>query len=439
LRAVSERATAVPAGAVLGVAVGAEATVLLGGSHLLGWAGLALVLLATAAWAIASWDERLEARPGLAVGAIAVALLVAVAVPPRQSHDLWSYAEYGRIVSTHHSSPYTHTPADFPGDAFSSRVGTRWEHARSVYGPLFTGGSAALMRAAGDSALRARLAFQGLAALAAAAALALLWRATRSVRALAFLGLHPVLVLAVVNNGHNDAWVGLAVLGAALLAARRRWPAAGFVLGLGLLVKASTGLGLLGLAAWGWRHDRRGAVRLVLVAAVTTSVGYLPAGWAAARAVGRAGNDANTRASVWDVISLAFHTGPTLALVCTLFLAVVAAVIYAAASRPARTAVATTAAYLVAGAYVLPSYALWALPSAALERRARLSILVAAQAAFLVAVYQFEPPAHPMLAGFAAVTRTGLLQLGAWTALVAFGALLVRVRRRAAAPVKVAT
>ena len=267
----------------------------------------------------------------------------------------------------------------------------------------------------------------------------MLWRVTRSVRSLAFLGLHPVLVLAVVNNGHNDAWVGLAVLGAASLAARRRWSAAGFVVGLGLLVKASTGLGLLGLATWGWRRDRRGAVRLVLVAAATTFVGYLPAGGAAVRAVGRAGNDANTRASVWDVISLVFHTGPTLALVCALSLAGAAAVVYAVASRPARTAVATTTAYLVAGAYVLPSYALWALPSAALERRAKLSILVAAQAAFLVAVYQFEPPAHPMLAGLGAVTRTGLLQLGAWAALVAFGALLVRVRRRAASPATVAT
>jgi len=439
VRAVSERAAAVPVAAVLGVAVGAEAAVLLGGSHVVGWAGLALVLLATAAWAIASWDERIEARPALVVGAIAIALLVAVAAPPRQSRDLWSYAEYGRIVSVQHVSPYTHAPADFPDDAFSGRVGARWEHTSSVYGPLFTAGSAALMRAAGDSALRARVAFQGLAALAAAAALALLWRATRSVRALAFLGLHPVLVLTVVNNGHNDAWVGLAVLGAALLAARRRWPAAGFVLGLGLLVKASTGLGLLGLAAWGWRRDRPGAVRLVLVAAVTTLVGYVPAGTAAVRAVGRAGNDANTRASVWDVISLAFHTGPTLALVCTLVLAVAAAVICAVASRPGRTAVATTTAYLVAGAYVLPSYALWALPSAALERRAKLSILVAAQAAFLVAVYQFEPPAHPMLGGFGAVTRTGVLQLGAWTALVVFGALLVRVRRGAGSPVKVAT
>src|SRR4029079_13792277 len=123
--------------------------------------------------------------------------------------------------------------------------------------------------------------------------------------------------------------------------------------------------------------------------------------------------------------------GPTLALVCTLFLAVVAAVIYAAASRPARTAVATTAAYLVAVAYVRPSYALWALPSAAVQRRARLSLLVAAQAAFLVAVYQFEPHAHPALSGYAAVVRTGVLQVGAWVAIAAYLLLLLRARRRA--------
>jgi hypothetical protein len=420
---------AIPAGVVLGVAVGAEAALLAGGSHAFGWLGLALVLLASAAWAFASWDARIDARPHVVVGAIALAFVFAIAAPPRQSRDLWSYAAYGRMVTTHHVSPYQHGPNEFPHDPFSARVGTGWQGARSVYGPLFTGGSAAIMRVAGDSALRARLLFQSLAALAVAAALALLWRATRSARSLVFLGLHPALVLGVVNNGHNDAFVGLAVLGAALLAARRRWNGAGVVLGPGLLVKASTGLGLLGIAAWTYQRDRRGAARLVLVAALTTLLGYLPAGAAAVRAVAHAGNG-NTRTSAWDVLSLFLPARTPLAIALVLTLAVSAVVVYGRAARPGRTAVATTAAYLVGGLYVLPSYTAWALPSAALERRTKLSVLVALQAAFLVAVYQFEPTAHPMLTGVAAVARTGIIQIGAWAALIAFVVLLRRAARR---------
>jgi len=432
---VSARPIAIPVGGVLGVTVGSEAALLVGGPHLAGWARLGLVLLASSAWAFASWDDRVDARPHAVVAAIVLALLIAVAVPPRQSRDVWSYAAYGRIVSVHHTSPYVHPPNDLPRDVLFDRVGEGWAGARSVYGPLFTGASAVVTRAAGDSALRIRLAFQGLAALAAALALALVWRTTRSARALVFLGLHPVLVLDAVNNGHNDVLVGLAVLAAALLAARRRWSIAGVVLGLGLLVKASTGLGLLGVAAWAFRQDRRGAGRLVLAAVVTTLIGYLPAGAAGIRAVGHAGNG-NTRASVWDTISLALHTPTTLALGSALVLALVAAVIYGRTWPAAPTAVATTTAYLVGGAYVLPSYALWALPSAALQARSKLSTLVALQAAFLVAVYEFEPAAHPMLTGFAAVVRTGIVEMAAWTAVALYILLLVRARRQALAPAR---
>src|SRR5262249_51017401 len=154
-----------------------------------------------------------------------------------------------------------------------------------------------------------------------------------------------------------------------------------------------------------------------------------PFGTAAVRAVAHAGNG-NSRTSPWDVVSLLLPFRTPAAFACVLALVAVAAIVYGRAARPERTAVATTAAYLVGALYVLPSYAVWALPSAALEHRTKLSALVALQAAFLVAVYQFEPAAHPMLTGVAAVARTAVVQLGACAALVAFIALLVHARRR---------
>ena len=180
---------------------------------------------------------------------------------------------------------------------------------------------------------------------------------------------------------------------------------------------------------WTFRRDRQGAVRLVLMAAATTFVGYLPAGWSAVRAVGDAGNGGNSRASVWDPISSLLHPSTALMVGIAVLVALFAARTWRDSSRVSTAALATTAAYLIGGVYVLPWYPAWALPTAALERRSRLAWLVGLQAAFLVAVYEYELPAHPTLTGVAAVMRTALLQVGAWTALVIFVALLIRERR----------
>ena len=421
---------AVPFAAALVVTVAAASAATVGGARLVGASGLLLVVLATAAWALVVTDARIEQRPGLVALAVGIAIAIGLAVPPRDSHDLWSYVMYGRMVAAHHVSPYTHTPSDFRLDPFFGRVGVGWRHATSVYGPLFTGMSAALVRAAGTSALRARLAFQGLAAISVVVALVLIWKSTHSARAVAFVGLHPAVIMAVANGGHNDALVGLAVLAGALLASQQRWYGAGFVVGLGILVKASGAFGLIGLAAWSVSRDRRGALRLVGTAGVTTAIGYAPFGTAAARAAAHAGNG-NSRASMWDPVSSVLHPSTAAMTAVVLLLAIVAAWRWRATSRPDTAAVAANAAFLVGGVYVLPWYPAWALPAAALHPRSRLSALVAAHAAFVVAVYEFERPAHPILSGFWGGLRTTIVQACAWSALGAFVVLLVVQRARA--------
>ena len=427
LRAPATRNPATFVVAALVVVVGAESAVVLGGSHLVGLPGLLLVLVASAAWALLASDERVEQCRGLVVIAIGVAFAVALAVPPRNSHDLWSYVMYGRTVSVHHASPYLHAPIAYRHDAFLSHVGSGWQNTKSVYGPLFTGVSSVLTRIAGSSELRARLAFQGLATFGVVAALVLIWRTTRSAGALVFVGLHPAVVTAIVNGGHNDALVGLAVMAGVLLAARRRWAGSGLVLGLGLLVKASTGIGLLGVAVWTFRRSRRGALTLVAAALATSAIGYAPAGFHALLTVGRAGNG-NTRASPWDPISSLLHPSTALMVLVVMLFAAAAAWSCRDARRPATATLVPMAAYLIAGVYVLPWYSAWALPTAALELRSRLALLVGLHAAFLVAVYEYELPAHPRLTGAAAVVRSIVLQLGSWSALLVLVALLLRAR-----------
>src|SRR5437667_45662 len=77
----------------------------------------------------------------------------------------------------------------------------------------------------------------------------------RSAAALALLALNPVVIVSVVNGGHNDALVGLGVLGGVLLAERRPL-VAGLVLGAAALIKAAALLPLAVVAVWVWR--RRG-------------------------------------------------------------------------------------------------------------------------------------------------------------------------------------
>jgi hypothetical protein len=178
---------------------------------------------------------------------------------------------------------------------------------------------------------------------------------------------------------------------------------------------------------WTVRRSRRGALRLVAGAMATTAIGYAVAGIDAIRAVGGAGNG-NTRASLWDPISSLVHPGTTSMLILVMLFVMVAAWSWGSASRPETTALATMGAYLVGGVYVLPWYPAWALPIAALERRSRLAALVGLHAAFLVAVYEYELPAHPTIWGAPAVFRSVVIQLGAWTALVVFVVLLVRAR-----------
>src|SRR4051794_5627910 len=243
--------------------------------------GVPMMLLATSLVALAALIVCESRRPTVTVRTVAVAsgllLLLAVARPPLHSNDVWSYAMYGRIVSHHHVSPYTHPPSDYRTDPWYHRMDRAWRDTPSVYGPLFTGISAAIMGVAGDSALAGRVGFQGLAALAVALALALIARRTRDPVAMAFVGLNPFVIVAVVNGGHNDALVGLGVLAGVILGTRGRPGWAGLVLGLAALIKLPAVLPLAALAVWLARPSGRNLRRagaLALAGGLVILAGY---------------------------------------------------------------------------------------------------------------------------------------------------------------------
>lgn len=370
--------------------------------------GVLLVGVGTTACLLLLREERRGRGPSLESVLLAVTFVavVAVVVPPRGSNDLWSYVMYGRTVVTHHTSPYTHVPADFPADPFLSRVSQGWRHTPSVYGPVFAGYAALGALVAGHSALVARLFHQLIAAGALAGILVMVWRRTRSPAALALLGLHPAIATVTLNGGHNDLLLGLLILGGVLLAADGRPKSAGLVFGAAILVKVTAGLALVGLVLWQLRRrGRRSAMRVAAPAAIVGVGGYLAAGSGALAAVG-AHSGAMSRASAWQLPRsllgldtpgtrvLALSRSDALGLVTTL--ATLAVLVggallawrVAGGDGPEQSALVATATYEMGGAYTLPWYAAWTLPLAALRPQSLLTKLLVIHAGFLAAAYR---------------------------------------------------
>lgn len=178
--------------------------------------------------------------PGLAVGAICAFHLLFLLAPPLLSQDVFSYIAYARLEVLHSLNPYTHSPDAVPGDAVFGFAGSK--NATSAYGPLFTIATLPLAK------LSVSVAFwilKVVTALASLGIVALTWSCARRlgrdpVFAALAVGLNPLVLIHVVGGAHNDALVMLFVMGAvwATLPPERPRPA-GALAAAGAGVKAS--------------------------------------------------------------------------------------------------------------------------------------------------------------------------------------------------------
>jgi alpha-1,6-mannosyltransferase len=329
-----------------------------------------------------------------------VVLAVAVVAAPRDSDDVWSYAMYGHMVVQYHANPYTVSPLAYSGDPWFWRVSVWWQDTRTVYGPVFTGLSAIGMHIAGSSALRARLFFQGLTAASVLGALALLNRRGADAGALAFLGLSPLIVVNVVNGGHNDALVGLAALAAVVALSKRLRLVAGILIGLGALVKLIALLPAGALAIWFWhREDRRSAVTFAAAVGVVVAAGYLLIGgfgalaplqeasrlvnhwsvwgWLGHKAPGSPTGEGPLGGLVIPPVPKLLLTGATryLGTVVIVGLSALCMVAWGRDRRPSAGAAATILAFVLATSYIQPWYLAGMVPLLALQWRSRLALL----------------------------------------------------------------
>jgi hypothetical protein len=321
-----------------------------------------------------------------------------------------------------------------------------WQNTASVYGPLWNGISAGVVAFSNTDIYSTRILFQGLAALSVFLAALLVARRTRAPAAVALLGLNPLVIYDIVNGGHNDALVGLALLAGVLLATRERFVLAAVVIALGTLVKLVALLGLVALVVWIWR--RRGARPALISSAAAGGVvalGYAVSGGLDALKPLREARLQMSRNSIWLLTGsdgrarlFGFDRPPLttdflrpIATVSTIAVLVLAAVLVASRLRdgtPTLVVGSAVVAYLLASMYVLPWYAAWVLPVLVLEWRSGLTRLVLAQSALFLITYQYRqgfPGSLPYQALFVSNIVLVLFELAIIVALV-----VVTVRQR---------
>lgn len=356
--------------------------------------------------AILSWIALVSAARagrfnGLAVIAVsAIVMTVCVAFPPATSRDVNSYAMYGRMVSAYDANPYVAVPRDFPGDAWYPRVSYFWNDSPSVYGPVFTTLSAGVMSVAGPTFTKARLGFQGLAAISLLACLLLLWLRgrDRNAPALAFVGLNPLLLTFGVNDAHADVLLGFLVLAAVISLDRRRLALAGMILGLAVLIKISALPAIAGAVIWATvRIGVVPALRVALASLITVAAGFLAAGGREVLDPLLAASSRHSRFSLWNPVhdALSFVASAAtldrpISLLAGMTVAAVGLTFIWRHRRDGSAAVPVTAglvAYQVLGAYTLSWYAAWSIPALALAWRSRIAAIAMVHGSWIAVAY----------------------------------------------------
>jgi alpha-1,6-mannosyltransferase len=311
---------------------------------------------------------------------VAVAIQVApLAGPVLLSTDAYTYWAYGRLAAVRDANPYETPPSAFPEDPAFERMGSRWHDTTSVYGPAFTLASEGLAEIGGDSPAAAAWTYRALAATAmlALVALAAVLARRRSLAA-AFVGWNPLLAVHFAGGGHNDAWMMALVLGALALGAARRPAAAGAAWALAVAIKW-VALVLLPLRIAAERPRLRWWLGLAATAAVLAGLATWAYGLAWVEAFGPVADNLRDQARYsipHRLTGLGLSETAAAALTAALFgLAYLWLLREAWRGRP-RLGLAA-GLLLVATTWLVPWYAVWAVPLAAVEEDDRPARLLA--------------------------------------------------------------
>jgi alpha-1,6-mannosyltransferase len=210
----------------------------------LGLGGLIAVLalmFVSYALAIRAVDQ-LSARAVL-IGVAALNAVVLLA-PPLLSTDIFSYMAYGRIGALYGANPYLHGPTAIALDPLYPFVAARWVSTPTAYGPLFTAISYLL---APLNIARSVIAYKTIAAISSLVIVVVVWNAARlrglnPVKAVALVGLNPVIVIYGVGGGHNDLLMLAILLTGVYVLLRQKERTSGALIVAATAVKLTAGL-----------------------------------------------------------------------------------------------------------------------------------------------------------------------------------------------------
>ncbi len=200
---------------------------------------IAVMVLMFLSYAVAMRAAKYLSRRAV-LGSIAALNALVLVAPPLLSTDLFSYIAYGRLGGTYGINPYLYGPNVISFDPLYHLVGLQWTHTPTAYGPLFTALSYPL---AGLNLATNVFAYKGIAALSLLAVVVLVWHAAQlrgmnPVKAVALVGLNPVIVIYGVGGGHNDLLM-LALLVAGIYVLLRQREGTG-----GAMIMAATAIKL---------------------------------------------------------------------------------------------------------------------------------------------------------------------------------------------------
>jgi alpha-1,6-mannosyltransferase len=347
--------------------------------------------------------------------AIVTAHVVFALAPPLLSQDVFSYIAYARLDVVHDLNPYLHSPSEAPGDPVFPFAGSK--DFTSVYGPLFTVATFPLAKTSVPFALWT---LKAIAALASIGVVALVWWCARRLGrdprlpALA-VGLNPLVLVHVVGGAHNDALTVLLWMGgvAALIGARpAREALAGALTAASGAVKASAGI-VAPFMLIGARRRWALVAGAAVAALCVVIVAVIAFGDGALESLGVL-SDNQDRTSRWSfpqraADGLAALSGGsaeslidyTRAVFGALFVVAVALLLRAAWRHRAEVAgwIApagwATLALLMASAWLVPWYAIWLMPLAALGADRRLLVASIAFCAYMMVIAMPLEPFSP--------------------------------------------
>lgn len=355
-----------------------------------GW--IALLALLTVLYGLSLALSR-HVPPVWAVASVVVAHVAFALGPPLWLSDVFNYIGFARLGATHGLDPYSHTLGALghdPAHALST-----WRRIASPYGPLFTVASYPL---AAVGIATATWATKIVSVGTSLVCLFLVWRLAQLLKrppvpALMFVGLNPLWLVFEVGGAHNDALALALALTAVLLLVRGHDRAAGALAVTAAAVKVTLGLALPFL----WvASSRRGRV-VVGAAAALVAVGVL-----SLAVFGEVTSALGAFANQGSYVSLRSVPGQVSAGILSVGtipqgLAIGALIAFGAVALALLVMVArgadwvgglgwATLALLLSLTWLMPWYAAWLLPFAALAEGRRLRGAALLLTAFLLVV-----------------------------------------------------